>query len=498
MRISIRARTVLVILLCNVLILFLSILAGTGYARRHIKEYIEADMMVVADIADRFISAELDVLRHEAAAVADSLSEAEPAVREETLAEQARQHPKFIGMTVMDRNAAVAASTGVRPVTAGLVENKSIQSAFFGKVSFTSTVPADDGVAFHLATPIPGDADHILVLTLDGMYFSNLVSGYKVWETGHIFIDDVEGHVIANIRPEWVRNRQNFLHQARENPQYGDIAAVIAKGIAGARGIDSYSMGGVSRVCAYRPISGSGEGWFLGIVAPLSESPVSGFDRGMLLIASVSLLLNIVLAVIASNFIKKPFEEITALKAAAEANSRAKSGFLANMSHEIRTPLNAVVGLSELALAEERPGDGLSDKLEKIHSSGLTILSIVNDILDISKIEAGKFEIIPAEYDVPSMINDVVTQNAVRIGGMTVRFVLDIEPSLPARLIGDELRIKQIINNLLSNAFKYTEKGTVELGVSCEREGYGIRMTLWVRDTGCGRHRRSVRRLRAD
>ncbi len=495
---SIRTRTILAIVLSNVLILGLSILAGTGYARRHIARYIEADMMVVADIANRFLSSELGMLRHEAGSIAERLSEAEPSDREEILSEQARHYPKFIGMAVMHRSAAIAASTGVRPAAATLTENNAVQGAFFGKTAFTSTVPSEDGVAFHLAAPIPGDAEHILVLTLDGMYFSTLVSEYKVWETGHIFIDDAEGYIIANIRPEWVLNRQNFIHQARTNPQYRDVAALLVKAMTGTRGIDSYSMGGVSRVCAYSPISGSGEGWFLGIVAPLSESPVGGFDRGILLIAVLGVLLNIVMAVIASSFIKKPFEEITALKAAAEANSRAKSGFLANMSHEIRTPLNAVVGLSELALTEEHPSSELSNKLEKIHSSGLTILNIVNDILDISRIEAGKLEIIAAEYDVPSMINDVVAQNAVRIGGAGVRFVLDIDERLPARLIGDELRIKQIINNLLSNAFKYTEAGVVELGVSCEREGYGIRMTLRVRDTGCGIRQKDIGGLFAD
>ncbi len=489
---SIRARAILAIVLCNFVIILLSILAGTGYARRHIEKYIEADMMAVADIANQFISGELDMLRHEAAAVADSLAAAGPARWGDALAGQAREYRKFAGMAVMRRDAHVAASAGERPASPGLMANQAVQRAFFGKQAFTSTVPEADGVVFYVASPIPGDADHVLLLTLDGMYFSELASGYKVWETGHIFIDDAEGNIIANIRPEWVRTRRNFLLQARENPQYGDIAAVIAKGIAGARGIDSYSLDGVSRVCAYRPISGSGEGWFLGIVAPNSESPIAGFDAGILLIAAVSALLNIVMAVIASDFIKKPFEEVAALKEAAEANSRAKSGFLANMSHEIRTPLNAVVGLSELALTEEKPGAGLSDKLEKIHSSGMTILSIVNDILDISKIEAGKFEILPAPYDLPSLINDVVAQNAVRIGSKDVQFTLDIDERLPARLIGDELRIKQIINNLLSNSFKYTEKGTVELGVRCEREGDGVRMTLRVRDTGCGIRREEM------
>ncbi|MDR1745457.1 MAG: response regulator, partial [Planctomycetota bacterium] len=229
-----------------------------------------------------------------------------------------------------------------------------------------------------------------------------------------------------------------------------------------------------------------------------SESPLRGFDSGLLLIGVIAFLLNVVMAVIASGFIRKPFAEIAALKEAAEANSRAKSGFLANMSHEIRTPLNAVVGLSELAMAEEKPGSERADKLEKIHSSGMTILNIINDILDISKVEAGKFEIIPAEYEVASMINDVVSQNAVRIGSKPIRFILDIDRNLPARLVGDELRVKQIINNLLSNAFKYTEEGMVTLGLLCEREGDGVVMTLRVADTGCGIREKDIDALFID
>jgi CheY-like chemotaxis protein/HPt (histidine-containing phosphotransfer) domain-containing protein len=368
----------LAIILTNFVIILLSIFAGTAYARRNIEKYIEADMMVVADIADRFISAELELLRHEARKVSESLAAAEPAAWPVILAGQARQYPKFTGMAVMDRNAGMAASAGKHPASSELMQNKAIQGAFFGKATFTSTVPTNDGMAFHLATLVPGRADQLLILTLDGMYFSELASGYKIWETGHIFIDDAEGYVIANIRREWVLNRQNFILQAREDPQYGDIASVIVKAAAGARGIDFYSLGGVSRICAYRPISGSGEGWFLGIVAPLSETPIRDFDKGLVALAAVSLLLNFLMAVFASGFIKKPFEEIAALKEEAEANSRAKSTFLANMSHEIRTPLNAIVGLSKLALEEERPGGELAEKLEKIHSSGMTILSIVN------------------------------------------------------------------------------------------------------------------------
>jgi PAS domain S-box-containing protein len=172
-------------------------------------------------------------------------------------------------------------------------------------------------------------------------------------------------------------------------------------------------------------------------------------------------------------------------KEAAEAASRAKSAFLATMSHEIRTPLNAIIGLSEIQLQRELPDEVLED-LEKIYSSGSTLLGIINDILDISKIEAGNLELIPVEYDTPSLINDTVQLNMVRIGSKSITFKLNIDDTLPAKLFGDELRVKQVLNNILSNAFKYTKAGTVTLQIRWERQGDGACMIFAVSDTGQG------------
>ena len=185
---------------------------------------------------------------------------------------------------------------------------------------------------------------------------------------------------------------------------------------------------------------------------------------------------------------KKMLEEIKLSETNLETANNAKSDFLARMSHEMRTPLNAVIGLSGLVLEMDCLDEEAEKNLEKVYNAGATLLNIVNDILDISKIEAGKFELIPGEYDIPSLINDTITQNSIRIGEKPIEFTLVIDAGMPTRLYGDDLRIKQILSNLLSNAFKYTREGQVEFGIKCEcgKESDDVWVTAWVKDTGKG------------
>jgi signal transduction histidine kinase/DNA-binding response OmpR family regulator len=180
--------------------------------------------------------------------------------------------------------------------------------------------------------------------------------------------------------------------------------------------------------------------------------------------------------------------DVTAMMRAkldAEAASRSKTAFLATMSHEIRTPLNAIIGLSEIELQKKLPMD-IRLNVEKIRSSGSSLLSIVNDILDISKIEAGSFALVLVEYDVPSMVNDVIQLNSVRIGAKPLAFKVEIDETIPSKLFGDELRVKQVLTNLLSNAFKYTEEGIVHFTIAWERLGENARLIFTVKDTGRG------------
>ena len=170
----------------------------------------------------------------------------------------------------------------------------------------------------------------------------------------------------------------------------------------------------------------------------------------------------------------------------AEAANRAKTSFLARMSHDMRTPLNAILGLSAMMLETGRLDEENETNLNTIKGAGTTLLSLVSDILDISKIEAGNLELITAPYETPSLINDAVTQSLFHIGDKPVSFALEIDAGLPMQLCGDELRIKQILNNLLSNAFKYTNRGEVVMSVGYGRDESCVWLTAAVRDTGVG------------
>jgi len=187
--------------------------------------------------------------------------------------------------------------------------------------------------------------------------------------------------------------------------------------------------------------------------------------------------------------------ELRAALDGAQAANRAKSEFLAAMSHEIRTPMNAIIGITQIQLQKENLPDEYSTALEKIFSSSNSLLGIINDILDMSKIETGKMELNLAEYDVPSLVNDAVQLNIVRIGSKPIEFRLDLDANLPSKLYGDELRLKQILNNLLSNAIKYTEKGTVKLSVDHRRDGATVTLRFVVEDTGQGIKREDRERL---
>jgi len=182
----------------------------------------------------------------------------------------------------------------------------------------------------------------------------------------------------------------------------------------------------------------------------------------------------------------------------AEESSKAKSDFLAKMSHEIRTPMNAILGITEIQLQDDSHPPLTKEAFERIYNSGNLLLGIINDILDLSKIEAGKLELAPDKYDIASLIHDTVQINIMRYETKPIEFILNVKDDIPLLLIGDELRIKQILNNILSNAFKYTDKGSVKLTVYSQpdiQNDSKTNLVFIISDTGQGMTPEQVQKL---
>ncbi|MEE3466885.1 MAG: ATP-binding protein [Eubacterium sp.] len=166
--------------------------------------------------------------------------------------------------------------------------------------------------------------------------------------------------------------------------------------------------------------------------------------------------------------------------------SQVKDDFLANMSHEIRTPLNGILGMDEMILRETRESVTRKHALE-IKSAGDTLLSLINDILDLSKIESGNLELLPVDYDLASVLNDVLNMTRPRALKKGLNYSMIVDERIPAALHGDEIRVRQVILNIVNNAIKYTKKGHVDIEVSFRRRpDKSIELVVCVSDTGMG------------
>ncbi len=264
---------------------------------------------------------------------------------------------------------------------------------------------------------------------------------------------------------------------------------------------------------AYSPVFDS-SGRVAGIIAAdfsvdWFEEQLSSQTRSTVVSHAVILFLILLVAAFLSLVTVRPFvrmqEELLKEKISAESANRAKSDFLANMSHEIRTPINAVLGMNKMIVRESAKGRELSAEdvasaraafesiglyARDIESAGSSLLAIVNDILDFSRIESGHMNVSEAPYQLSSVLNDVSSMILFRARDKGLDFTVDVDESLPEHLFGDEVRVRQILTNILGNAVKYTDEGSVKMTVRADGgsrvPGQPIRLTAVISDTGIG------------
>ena len=364
----------------------------------------------------------------------------------------------------------------------------------------------------------------IMGMDIDMSVLRESVSKIAVYETGRAFLLTKDGDIIYH---ENYKDGLSFDQLSESEKEYFENILKLKK--------DAINM--------YQSITGENEklilkelrnGMILGIYVPTEQIriPQRILVSQLFLMGIVILIIAIIICIIWVRTIIRPLKKMTAvaenyangdydefmsvdtddevgklsrslqmmsnsLKQQIEiANSanEAKSNFLANMSHEIRTPINAVLGMNEMILRESND-DNIKNYAYDIHIAGQTLLSIINDILDMSKIESGKMEIVPVEYDAANLFRDIINMVSVKIAKTELSFKTEIDSDIPCTLFGDDVRIRQVLYNLLTNAVKYTKQGSVTLSIKCERLEDKVKLDFSVKDTGVGIAKEDIDKL---
>ena len=337
-------------------------------------------------------------------------------------------------------------------------------------------------------------------LTLDGV--QEIVENIKINGYGYGFIVNKDGMVIAH------KDKDEKGRNYKELPEYKELVAEVEN--TGKGSFETSIDGEKCTVFVDKVL----DQWHLVIITKNSE--LYSAPNYLLFI---SILINLVVFILISAFYligyrserkfnirmeemkeierKKDYEARVLLleKTAADSQNKAKSDFLADMSHEIRTPINAILGMNEMILHESKEKETV-EYASNIKSAGNTLLSIINSILDFSKIEDGRMHLVPVEFDTTVMISGLVNSISERARAKDLEFRLDIDETIPSRLMGDDVRISQVIMNLLTNAVKYTESGYVQFSIKNLGVNDGqSRLLISVSDTGVGIRKEDIDKL---
>ncbi|MBP1561483.1 MAG: response regulator [Oscillospiraceae bacterium] len=318
------------------------------------------------------------------------------------------------------------------------------------------------------------------VLGID-YYLDKLIAilGESYTDTGYAFITDIDGNIINHPNEEYQMKTDSSVNVSdicyRQALSEIDVDSVIF-----------FDYDGEKKVCFAMKEEISGFNVFaVRNFWNVFDNALYSFSIFFILFLICIIIVNVIMISL-TGWQTKVNKELKAAADKAIQAGEAKNNFLANMSHEIRTPINAVLGMNEMIMRESSEKQ-IVEYAANIQSAGRTLLSVINDILDFSKIESGKMEIVPVEYDVSSLVNDIVNMVKVRAEKKKLKFIPEIDEDIPAVLYGDDVRLRQIITNILTNAVKYTPEGHVRLKMKALRiQDKVLRLEVSVSDTGIG------------
>ncbi|MDR1900308.1 MAG: response regulator [Treponema sp.] len=314
-----------------------------------------------------------------------------------------------------------------------------------------------------------GEVYGALVFPVDMAVISDYVKNIQFAEGGYGMLVDQNFVFIVHPENEYVdRPLAEFSHG------HARMAEELAEGRTGISTVRVINAQGVAVMLSFKRIF---NGWFIGIAIP-----VASYYHDAYLMALVLSLLGLIFMSVLSFFLIR----LSMQKRRSDEENKSKSSFLARMSHEIRTPMNSILGMAELIMRKDISVE-IQEYISIISQSGHTLLAIINDILDFSKITSGRFRIEPRTYRLSSLINDTINVIRMRVLEKPVDFVVNVDGDIPAQLYGDDVRVRQILINLLNNAVKYTPKGYIVLDIQKGAvDNHRLSLIMSVKDTGVG------------
>jgi len=307
-----------------------------------------------------------------------------------------------------------------------------------------------------------------LVLGIDFSAISNYVESIHFTNDGYGFLCDENFLVMAH------PIKSHINKHLGDYTGYPPLIRMLLENPGGTFSLRLINPEGIHVMAISRQIY---NGWYVTLATPISAYYSDVYSMAFTLS---------VLGIIFMSFLTIILIRLSISKARSDEQNLGKSAFLARMSHEIRTPMNSILGMAELIQRKKISGE-IQEYIEIINQSGNNLLAIINDILDFSKIESGRLQIQNHNYQLASVINDMVNIMRARVAEKSLDFIVNVESTIPEQLYGDDMRLRQILTNLLSNAVKYTRKGYISLEVGMEKtDEEKIKLIFVVKDSGIG------------